>query len=134
MMAIDDPTVVSANNPDNPDLGYVEVKGVTLGKADIIVKDTVGDIGDSGPYGTTAPGVTGTGPDVQGMTYNSSSSQIPGFKFVIVPSITPVTINYSTGGSTLPNDLMGPIAGGSVMVPAGDTTKFVPEQVPRWRW
>jgi hypothetical protein len=140
VMGIDDPTVY----PPAPgsDLGYVVVKGVSFGTADIIVKDRSGDFGDSGTYGTSAPQISSTGTETEGVISNTS-----GFTFTIVPSITAVTINYDTDGSTLPDSMMGQLSSGTITIPATNpagtnTSVFVPFNVADdgkmrqrvWRW
>jgi hypothetical protein len=108
----------------------VEISGVGAGTASIVATDGEGDYGSTEQYGASQPQVGANMPgQTQGASYDSGDE--PGFNFEIAtPSLSNVIIHYNTSGSTLPATLMGNLSGGSVTIPAGDTSVFVPFVVP----
>ena len=125
--------VVGSSNIDG--VRTVRVEGMSYNGADIWASDGLGDIGDSGWFMPDVPGVSyynNTNAGVDAVTQGQASDGSVGFNFGLdgLTSVTPVTINYNTSGSTLPSSLMGSLGSGGVTVPAGDSSLNVPFAVP----
>jgi hypothetical protein len=116
---------------DSSGFGTVLLKAFSVGTAWIIGQDQYGSVGVT-PYGITPDTDsvgTGSYPNVvEGQTYAAGTA--PGFTFSTIGSLTPVVVNYTTDGSTLPSSLMGNISSGTVTIPANAGSVFVPFTVP----
>ena len=99
------------------------------GGSEFTVRDVIGDEG-SALLDPAFPSITCT-PDTvtQGATYNSSNP--PGFTFSApYSSVSDITYQYTTLGSTVPDSLKGALSGSSITLSGADPSVFVPYTPP----
>ncbi len=93
----------------------LDVKGIGVGTSQFILEDDIGDR-TTAQIAPEAPTIFSTGYATQGQTY--PTGQEPEFVFrAPYPSVTPVTVKFTTAGSTLPASLMGALSGGEFQIP-----------------
>jgi len=119
-----DPTHASDGSTYGFFSGTLLVKGVAAGSSTLVLQDPIGDE-TSATFNGGVPLVGTFGTVIEGTTYDQSD--MPDFTFSVpVASLTDVTVNFNTSGSTLPSSLMGPLSSDTVSIPAGQTNLFVP--------